>query len=174
VQTGKMTKNPEIRNPEAPILLVDDDPVAHRILRHHLKNWRMECVYSAREALDALEKQNFVIVITDLIMPEVDGIDLLREIKKRYKNRVQVIMATASDQLDNLIEALDEGASDFLLKPLKAEDIEEVLEHTLSRIDRWSRTMKVLVGRKGPVEKTLRGKRDDSSIKNKKVAPITG
>jgi hypothetical protein len=60
------------------------------------------------------------------------------------------------------------------LKPLKAEDIEEVLEHTLSRIDRWSRTMKVLVGRKGPVEKTLRGKRDDSGIKNKKVAPITG
>jgi YesN/AraC family two-component response regulator len=60
-------------------------------------------------------------------------------------------MATASDQLDNLIEALDGGASDFLLKPLKAEDIEEVLEHTLSRIDRWNRTMKLLVGRKGPV-----------------------
>jgi DNA-binding response OmpR family regulator len=141
----------KMRNPDVPILFVDDDPIAHTILRHHLKCWRLECVYSAKEALNALERENFVIVITDLMMPEMNGIELLREIRKRYKNRVQVIMATASDQLDNLIEALDGGASDFLLKPLKAEDIEEVLEHTLSRIDRWNRTMKLLVGRKEPV-----------------------
>ncbi|MBW1779428.1 MAG: response regulator [Deltaproteobacteria bacterium] len=135
-------------NPETPILVVDDDPVSHRVIRHHLKDWQLESVYSARDALDALEKENFVIVITDLIMPEMDGIDLLHEIKARYSNRVQVIVVTVSDQLDNLVKALDGGASDFLLKPLKKEDLEEVLEHTLSRIKRWNRTMNLLLTKK--------------------------
>ncbi len=136
------------RNPETPILFVDDDPIAHQIVRHHLKNWQLEFVYSARDALDALERENFVIVITDLMMPEMDGIDLLHEIKARYSNRVQVIVVTVSDQLDNLIKALDGGASDFLLKPLKKEDLEEVLEHTLLRINRWNRTMNLLLTKK--------------------------
>lgn len=145
------TTQSTIRNPEAPILFVDDDSMAHMILRHHLRLWRLECVSSAKEALNALERENFVIVITDLMMPEMDGITLLREIRKRYKNRVQVIMVTASDDLDNLIEALDGGACDFLLKPLNGEEIEEVLEHTLSRINRWKRTMRLLVGREKAV-----------------------
>jgi DNA-binding NtrC family response regulator len=144
------TNRSSIQNPEAPILFVDDDPTAHTILRHHLKNWRMECVNSAKDALAALERENFVIVMTDLIMPEMDGIGLLHEIKRRYGNRVQVIVATASDQLDYLIKALDGGASDFLLKPFEAKAIEEVLEHTLSRIRRWKRTMNLLVSKKTP------------------------
>jgi DNA-binding NtrC family response regulator len=149
--TGKMaTKSDKlkIRNPETPILFVDDDPIAHKIVSHYLKNWQLESVYSARDALDALEKKNFVIVITDLIMPEMNGIELLHEIKARYGNRVQVIVVTISDELDNLTKALDGGASDFLLKPLIKEDLEEVLEHTLAKIMRWKRVMNLLLEKK--------------------------
>jgi CheY-like chemotaxis protein len=147
------TDQSKIRNPETPILFVDDDPTAHMIARHYLKDWRLECVQSAKDALKALEEQNFVIVITDLIMPEMDGIELLHEIKQRYRNRVHVIVLTASDQLDNLIRALDGGANDFLLKPLKREELEEVLEHTLLRIQRWNRSMGLLLSRKKPGRK---------------------
>ncbi len=138
----------KIRNPESPILFVDDDPIAHTLVRHQLKNWDVTGVYTAREALAALEDKNFVIVITDLMMPEMDGIDLLHAIKSKYRNRVQVIVVTASDQLDHLTRALEGGANDFLLKPLETEELEEVLEYALSKIDRWNRAMKLLVSRK--------------------------
>ena len=135
----------KVRNPEAPILFVDDELTTHKIVSHYLKNWQMESVYSAREALDALEKKNFVIVITDLLMPEMNGLELLHEIKARYGNRVQVIVVTVSDELDNLTKALDGGASDLLLKPLIKEDLEEALEHTLAKITRWKRVMGLLL-----------------------------
>ena len=135
----------KIRNPGTPILFVDDDPVAHKIVSHYLKDWQLESVYSARDALDALEKKNFVIVVTDLIMPGMNGIELLREIKTRYGNRVHVIVVTISDELDNLTMALDGGASDFLLKPLNQEELEEVLEHTLAKIKRWKKVLNLLL-----------------------------
>ena len=138
----------KVRNPEAPILFVDDELTTHKIVSHYLKNWQMESVYSAREALDALEKKNFVIVITDLLMPEMNGLELLHEIKTRYGNRVQVIVVTISDELDNLTKALDGGAIDFLLKPLIKEDLEEALEHTLAKITRWKRVMGLLLERR--------------------------
>ena len=138
----------KVRNPGTPILFVDDDPIAHKIVSHYLKNWQLESVYSARDALDALERKNFVIVVTDLIMPGMNGIELLHEIKARYGNRVQVIVVTISDELDNVTMALDGGASDFLLKPLKQEELEEVLEHTLAKITRWKKVMNLLLERK--------------------------
>jgi CheY-like chemotaxis protein len=137
-----------VRNPGTPVLFVDDDPVAHKIVSHYLKNWELESVYSARDALDALEKKNFVIVVTDLIMPEMNGIELLHEIKAKYGNRVQVIVVTISDELENLTMALDGGASDFLLKPLKQKELEEVLEHTLAKIKRWKRVLNILLERR--------------------------
>ena len=138
----------KVRNPESPILFVDDELTTHKIVSHYLKNWQMESVHSAREALDALEKKKFVIVITDLLMPEMNGLELLHEIKARYGNRVQVIVVTVSDELDNLTKALDGGASDLLLKPLIKEDLEEVLEHTLAKITRWKRVMGLLLERR--------------------------
>lgn len=133
---------------DIPILFVDDDAISHRIMRRYLKGRPVTSVYSAREALSALEKENFVIVITDLMMPEMDGIELLREIKKKYHNRVHVIVITASDDVEHLIEALDAGAADFLLKPVTAQEMEVVLEHTLSRIERWNRALRLLLGRR--------------------------
>lgn len=146
---GKNAEN-ELRNPDAPILFVDDDPIIHRVVEKYLKNWNVTSVFSANEALEALENKNFVIVITDLRMPGMDGIELLREIKARYNNRVQVIVITVSDDLEDLVSALDGGASDFLLKPLKKEVLEEVLEHTLLRIDRWNQTLNLLVSKQNP------------------------
>ncbi len=146
---GKGGKNP-VQNPETPILFVDDDPIIHGVVGKYLKDWNMTSVFSGEEALDSLEKENFVIVITDLRMPGIGGIELLHQIKAQYKNRVQVIVITVSEDLDDLVDALDGGASDFLLKPLKKEVLIEVLQHTVSRIDRWNQSLNKLISKQNP------------------------
>lgn len=146
----KEDQNP-VQNPDTPILFVDDDPIIHRVMAKYLKDWNVTSVFSGQEALEFLEKRNFVIVITDLRMPGMDGMELLHRIKAKYNNRVQVIVITVSDDLDDLLGALDGGASDFLLKPLKKEVLLEVLQHTVSRIDRWNQSLNLLVTKKSPL-----------------------
>ena len=146
---GKGDKNP-VRNPDAPILFVDDDPIIHGVMSKYLKDWNVTSVFSGEEALDRLENENFVIVITDLRMPGISGIGLLHKIKAKYNNRLQVIVITVSDDLDDLVDALDGGASDFLLKPLKKEVLIEVLQHTVLRIDRWNQSLNMLINKQSP------------------------
>jgi DNA-binding NtrC family response regulator len=136
-----------VQNPDTPILFVDDDPIIHKVMDKYLKDWNVTSVFSAEEALARLDKENFVIVITDLRMPGMGGIELLYEIKAKYNNRVQVIVITVSDDLDDLVDALDGGASDFLLKPLKKEVLIEVLTHTVLRIDRWNQSLNMLINK---------------------------
>lgn len=143
---GKGDKNP-LQNPDTPILFVDDDPIIHGVIKKYLKDWNVTSVFSGEEALDRLENKNFVIVITDLRMPGIGGMELLHKIKAKYNNRVQVIVITVSDDLDDLVDALDGGASDFLLKPLKKEVLIEVLQHTVLRIDRWNQSLNKLINK---------------------------
>lgn len=143
----------EIRNPDAPILFVDDDPVIHRMIRIYLKNWAVEFAYSAEDALKMLETKDFVIVITDVRMPGMDGLELLREIKRTYGNRVQVIVITAYGEVDYLTRAFYGGASDFLLKPFNKEDIIAVLENALSQINRWKKAMKAVLDKESLAKK---------------------
>ena len=142
----KEDQNP-IQDPDTPILFVDDDPIIHKVMGKYLKDWNVTSVFSGEEALDRLEKENFVIVITDLRMPGIGGIELLHEIKAIYNNRVQVIVITVSDNLDDLLAALDGGASDFLLKPLNKEVLIEVLQHTVLRIERWNQSLNMLINK---------------------------
>jgi len=142
----KGDQNP-VQNPDTPILFVDDDPIIHKVMGKYLKDWNVTSVFSGEEALDRLEKENFVIVITDLRMPGIGGIELLQEIKAKYGNRVQVIVITVSDNLDDLLAALEGGASDFLLKPLNKEVLIEVLQHTVLRIDRWNQSLNMLINK---------------------------
>ena len=146
---SKGDQNP-VQNPDTPILFVDDDPIIHKVVDKYLKDWNVTSVFSGEEALDRLEKENFVIVITDLMMPGIDGIELLQEIKAKYGNRVQVIVITVSENLDNLLAALEGGASDFLLKPLSKEVLIEVLQHTVLRIERWNQSLNMLINKQDP------------------------
>ena len=147
---GKGDQN-AVQNPDTPILFVDDDPIIHRVMAKYLKDWDLTSVFSGREALALLEKRNFVIVITDLKMPGMDGMELLHRIKTTYNNRVQVIVVTVSDDMDDLVGALDGGASDFLLKPLKKEVLIEVLQHTVLRIGRWNQSLNLLMNKNTPL-----------------------
>jgi two-component system response regulator AtoC len=136
-----------LRNPQDPILVVDDDPVQHVLIKGFLRNWQVIFASSALEALKILTNQDILLVVTDLHMPGMDGMDLLRRIKQ-HNGTVQVIVITASEQTEDLVDALRAGANDFLLKPLERQALEEVLENALTRINRWKQSLMTLFNKK--------------------------
>ena len=142
-----ISDKPEISTPRTPILFVDDEPMAHVIMQSHLEGWNLKSAYSAEEALKILEKEHIPIVITDISMPGMDGIEFLREIRKT-RGMIQVIIVTATNRVEDLINAFEAGATDFLLKPLKKDDIKDALNNILTKINRWKLTMKSLLKKK--------------------------
>jgi CheY-like chemotaxis protein len=110
----------------ATILVVDDSPVSRRVLGYTLKH-NGHLVLDAcngQEALDLLGEQLVDLVITDLAMPEMDGLTLLRHI--RGDERLQdtkLVMLTASGQDQDQRDALVAGANDFLTKPASSREL---------------------------------------------------
>ncbi|MCP3925588.1 MAG: response regulator [Desulfobacterales bacterium] len=130
-----------------PVLFVDDDSIAHDLIDHYLEGWKVHHSYSAEDALELMEKENISIVITDIFMEEMDGIDFTKKIKI-LRNTVQVIIITGDSNMNNLINALDVGANDFLVKPLKKETLLDALESTEAKIIRWKKALKDLFSKK--------------------------
>lgn len=99
---------------------MDDDESVRRIVAAILKDEGYEAVIagSAAEALEELEKEHFVLVITDIKMPDHDGLWLLAEIRRGFPD-VAVIMMTGYGQVDSAVETLKYGAADYLTKPIR-------------------------------------------------------
>lgn len=110
-------------------LLVDDEA----IVRGSLQAWLEESGYSVltadsgSKALEILEKERVGILITDLVMPGMDGIELMKKAKDILPN-IQVIIVTAYASIPTAISAMKEGAYDYIEKPISPERVESVLE----------------------------------------------
>ena len=106
------------------ILVVDDDAE----FRGHLvevlagAGYQPECAASAIEACKKLSDQEFDIVLLDYMMPKKSGIDALFEIK-RLRPKIKVIMITAFASIENAIDAIKKGASDYISKPFKIDNL---------------------------------------------------
>jgi DNA-binding NtrC family response regulator len=110
----------------ANVLLVDDevDFVETFSERLHMRNLEISKAFSGKEALKVLKKnQTIEVVILDVKMPEMDGIDALAEIKKRYP-LVEVIMLSGHSTVESAIEGMKKGAFDYLMKPC---DIDQII-----------------------------------------------
>ncbi len=116
------------------LLFVDDDPKAGSLMRRFCEGSRFECVVhdDPRAALADFERAGADLVVTDLRMPGMDGIELVRRIRARDEE-VPVIIITAYSTLDDAIEALRLGAADFIKKPFDMEELLLVAERTLER-----------------------------------------
>lgn len=113
------------------ILLVDDDRNLLRVLAYHLAEAGFEVISltSPRAALERLEEDQDLL-ITDLRMPEMDGLELLREARLR-RPRLPIIVLTAHGTIDRAVEAIRAGASDFLTKPFEKEEILHAVHRAL-------------------------------------------
>lgn len=114
------------------VLVVDDEPRALEIMQQVLSDIGHQAVPAANagEALDKCAQMRFPVVITDVRMPGLDGVTLLRKIKREisWGRECDVILCTAHGDMDLAIEALREGAYDFLQKPVDARALAAVVE----------------------------------------------
>lgn len=111
----------------AKILLVDDEApfVETMVKRLSRRDFDLLTAYSGQEALDVMEKDPRVdVVILDVKMPGMDGIEALKEIKSRYP-LVEVIMLTAHATVETAIDGMKLGAFDYLMKPAEMDQLVE-------------------------------------------------
>lgn len=116
------------------ILVVDDEPLVRRSLSEFLtlQGYTVSTAASGREALDLLKNYTADIVITDIKMSEIDGIQLLRQIKKEHAD-TPVILITGYGSIENAVEAIKEGAYDYVTKPIVDSDIKLVIERLIKQ-----------------------------------------
>ncbi len=106
------------------IMIVDDE----EIVRTSLSSWLLEDGYdvvpveSGKLALEALKKKSYDLMLVDLKMPEMDGLELMKEVKK-FLPDLPVIIMTAYATVDTAVKAIKEGAFDYLMKPFDPEEI---------------------------------------------------
>ncbi|WP_345372205.1 response regulator [Algivirga pacifica] len=123
----------EISEVDLKVLLVEDNEVNQMLVQTLLKQWDYACVLArnGREALEKLRQEDFDIVLMDLHMPEMDGYDATRHIRKfeGYKAEVPIIAMTASALKDEAVRCLEAGMNDYISKPFNKNDLYEKLSH---------------------------------------------
>lgn len=116
------------------ILVVDDEPLVRRSLGEllTLEGYSVTSANNGKEALDLLKNYTADIIITDLKMPEMDGIQLLKQIKALYPD-TPVILITSYGSIENAVEAMKEGAYDYITKPIVDSEIKIVIERLIKQ-----------------------------------------
>jgi putative nucleotidyltransferase with HDIG domain len=114
------------------ILVVDDEPAIRGVLTQFLRQERYECISTENgtAALDVLETESVPVVLLDMLMPGLDGIPLLQEVKKR-KPLTEVIVVTGFADVAKAVEAMRLGASDYVLKPFDLSTVSNSIERAL-------------------------------------------
>jgi len=118
------------------ILIVDDE----KSVTESLYNWFIEdgyyvkCAANAKEALSILESENFHIVLADIKMPGMDGLEMHRRIKSLNKDTIVIVM-TAFASVDTAVQALKDGAYDYITKPFDPDDLSHLIRNATSHIN---------------------------------------
>jgi DNA-binding NtrC family response regulator len=118
----------------ARVLIVDDDPASRRLLDVRLRALDCQVMMAAdgREALDVISRDAPDLILLDLQMPRMDGMEVLRALRKEGIN-VPTIVITAHGSIDTAVEAMKEGANDFITKPLDAKHFDIVVRKAFER-----------------------------------------
>ncbi|MEZ7726167.1 response regulator transcription factor [Gemella sanguinis] len=106
------------------ILVVEDERDLNRIITKHLKknNYSVDSCFDGQEALDFISYSEYDLIITDIMMPNVNGYEFIDKLRAN-KNNTPVIMLTAKDTLEDKIVGLDSGADDYIVKPFEFDEL---------------------------------------------------
>jgi DNA-binding NtrC family response regulator len=117
------------------ILVVDDAPDTLEVVRRYLSaaGYRAFCVPSAPEAVRLLEREPMDLVITDLKMPRVSGLDLVRHIRENYRD-TEVVMITGYASVGSAVKAIQAGAQEYLPKPFTETELLAVTRNALEKL----------------------------------------
>ena len=117
------------------IMVIDDEPIVIKRLKPALEKsgYEVEVFLTGKEAIERIDKAAFDIVVTDVRMDEVDGIDVLNYVHSKTP-KTKVIIITGYATIEMAREALVKGAFDFIAKPFKPGDLREVIERAIDAI----------------------------------------
>lgn len=106
------------------LLLVEDDTVSATIIKNALGHYPADITTAGngREALDILSEEDFPVILSDIRMPEMDGTELIKELKKRKQHPV-IIVQSAVQEVSSVIEIMKEGVFDYILKPVNQQEL---------------------------------------------------
>ena len=106
------------------ILVVEDENDLNRVITKHLKknNYSVDSCFDGEQALDYVLYGEYDLIITDIMMPKIDGYELIKQLRVKG-NSTPVIMLTAKDSLDDKILGLDSGADDYIVKPFEFDEL---------------------------------------------------
>lgn len=119
------------------ILIVDDEKDIVKMLEYNLKkeNFRVFSAYNGEKALEAAKKENPDIIILDLMLPGIDGLEVCRILKNDLKtSSIPIIMLTAKSQETDKIAGLELGADDYVTKPFSPKELIARLKAVLRRV----------------------------------------
>ena len=117
------------------ILVAEDEEKMRRILEVNLQDeYRVLLAKDGEEALHMIKENEVNLLLTDMRMPEKDGLSLLHEVK-RLRPEIPVVLITAYGTIESAVNAMKEGAADYLLKPIKMEEVELVIQRALLQAD---------------------------------------
>jgi DNA-binding NtrC family response regulator len=119
---------------EIDILVVDDEQVALKNLCHILRKegYHVTAAKSGKQALAHLERQEFSLVLTDLKMPQVDGMQILKKVKTVYP-KTEVILITGFSTVDSAVESLKAGAYHYIAKPFKLAQVRKIVKEATQK-----------------------------------------
>ncbi len=139
------------------ILYVDDEELSHILFKAVFgDDFTVHRAISAREALDILRREPIQLLVTDQCMPEMTGAELLVEICDEFPD-IGRVMLTAYSDLDAVVQAVNAGRLDrYVTKPWDAEELREVIDHTLERHHRRIRRQQLVDELRREVEREKR------------------
>lgn len=145
------------QNADYRILIADDEPsiTAGLSALLEIEDYRVATVNNGAEALKLLRKGNFDLILADLMMPGLTGLDILREVNKA-KLPIEVIIITGQGSIDTAVEAMKEGAYDYLTKPVDPKRIRSIIPKALERHELVRRNQR-LKAKNRQLEQTLKG-----------------
>ena len=118
----------------ARILVVDDEDIVIKSCMRILEDgdYQIDSAHDGREALRKVEDSPYDIMIVDIMMPNIGGLEVLRRVKEAYPN-VDVIMITGLSQIDTAVQAMKLGAFDYISKPFEPDELKLVVQRALER-----------------------------------------
>ena len=121
-----------------PVLLAEDNPISRKMLEKILvkEGFEVTSVENGKEALALFREQFFPIVLTDWLMPEMEGPELCKAIRyEKSKGYVYIVLLTAKDSKDDIISGLESGADDYLTKPAHRAELVARLKNGIRILD---------------------------------------
>lgn len=117
------------------ILVADDEPLMRNLILRILESegYQVTLASSGAEALEHLRKEKFDILLSDIKMPDLNGIDLLKNVKASFNDMV-VIMMTGYGEAYSIKQALMDGADEYITKPFKNQEISLIVERAYWRL----------------------------------------